>query len=102
MFREKAENQGIKLLWEYPLDLPNYIRTDEQKLRQVLINLLSNALKFTKEGSITLRMSSLRSEGKLITINCEVEDTGEGISAEELDILFKHIAWKGVWPFFRR
>ncbi|NEQ66285.1 MAG: HAMP domain-containing protein, partial [Symploca sp. SIO2D2] len=58
MFRLRAENQGLKLLLELAPDVPRYLYTDLLKLRQVLINLLNNALKYTTEGSVTLRVTT--------------------------------------------
>ncbi|NER24563.1 MAG: response regulator [Symploca sp. SIO1C2] len=58
MFRLRAENQGLKLLLELAPDVPRYLYTDLLKLRQVLINLLNNALKYTTEGSVTLRITT--------------------------------------------
>jgi len=58
MFRLRAENQGLQLLLERGSNVPRYLYTDLLKLRQVLINLLNNALKFTTEGSVTLRVNS--------------------------------------------
>ncbi|MEO1006734.1 MAG: ATP-binding protein, partial [Cyanobacteria bacterium J06638_38] len=64
-----------------------YIRTDERKLKQVLINLLNNALKFTTEGGVTLRVKADPADSGILLF--EVEDTGAGISPEELDTLFE-------------
>jgi signal transduction histidine kinase/DNA-binding response OmpR family regulator len=58
MFKLKAESKGLQLNFDLASDLPQYIRTDESKLRQVLVNLLSNAIKFTSNGSVTLRVKS--------------------------------------------
>jgi signal transduction histidine kinase len=55
MFRLKAESKGLKLIFELAPDLPQYIRSDQSKLRQVFINLLGNAVKFTQAGKVTLR-----------------------------------------------
>jgi PAS domain S-box-containing protein len=57
MFQLKAREKHLQLCVEYSPNLPRYIRTDEIKLRQVLINLINNALKFTRQGSVTLRVS---------------------------------------------
>ena len=59
MLEFKADAKGLQLLFDRHPDTPQYIRTDERKLRQVLINLLNNALKFTTEGGVTLRVSSV-------------------------------------------
>ncbi|MGB7444980.1 MAG: response regulator [Coleofasciculaceae cyanobacterium] len=56
MFCLKASDQGLQLLFECSPDVPRYVRTDEIKLRQVLINLLSNALKFTEAGGVAVRV----------------------------------------------
>ncbi|NEQ66286.1 MAG: response regulator [Symploca sp. SIO2D2] len=57
MFRLRADNQGLQLLFKRGNDVPRYLYTDLLKLRQVLINLLNNALKFTTEGGVTLRVT---------------------------------------------
>ena len=56
MFQFKAEEQKLRLLFERSPNVPQYIRTDQVKLRQVLINLINNALKFTEEGGVSLRV----------------------------------------------
>jgi signal transduction histidine kinase/DNA-binding NarL/FixJ family response regulator len=105
MFRGRIERKRLQFLVERAADLPQYVTTDEQKLRQILMNLISNAVKFTKEGSITLRARPLKIEDLQLTIETpqtminnqqsiiinlqfEVEDTGIGMSPEELDHIF--------------
>jgi signal transduction histidine kinase/DNA-binding NarL/FixJ family response regulator/HAMP domain-containing protein len=93
MFSLRARDKGLQLIFDRAPDVPQYVRTDEGKLRQVLINLLSNAVKFTKEGGVTLRAATneqlasvvRRPQGVLVF---EVEDTGPGISAEDLKKVF--------------
>jgi CheY-like chemotaxis protein len=63
MFLFRAQNQELQLLFEREADVPQYVRTDEVKLRQVLINLLSNAIKFTQTGGIVLRVIRLDNSG---------------------------------------
>jgi len=92
MFQFKTQSKGLKFTVERADNLPEYIRTDESKLRQVLINLLSNAVKFTEQGSVTLRVKGIEQEAKnnsQCAIRFEVEDTGAGISAGELEQLFQ-------------
>ena len=54
MFHLRAGTKGLALIFQHDPEMPHYIRTDQGKLRQVLINLVSNASKFTDEGSITV------------------------------------------------
>jgi PAS domain S-box-containing protein len=115
MFQFKAQSKGLKLLLERQSSLPEYVRTDESKLRQVLVNLLGNAVKFTEKGQVVLRVwgeenwslvighSSLAEEDRTkdkgqrtkdnskspYTLHFEVEDTGPGIASEELEHLFE-------------
>jgi PAS domain S-box-containing protein len=58
MFQLNANNKGLHLLFERTVEVPQYVRTDEVKLRQVLINLLSNAIKFTQAGSVSLKVKT--------------------------------------------
>lgn len=90
MLALRAEAKGLRLIIEPSDDLPRYINTDDKKLRQVLINLLGNAIKFTERGSVMLRVSPVLSQSQgQITIHFEVEDTGSGIAPEDMEDLFK-------------
>ncbi|WP_204101955.1 MULTISPECIES: ATP-binding protein [Spirulina sp. CCY15215] len=107
IFSLRAESKQLQLLFEWDRNTPQYIATDPIKLRQVLINLLNNALKFTSEGGVSLRITATNPKqlsvvnGNTIdthknnnnqqqtTIKFEIEDTGEGIAKEELDLLFE-------------
>jgi signal transduction histidine kinase/CBS domain-containing protein/CheY-like chemotaxis protein len=96
MFTLPATKKNLQLLVERSSNLPKYIRTDEVKLRQILINLLNNALKFTEVGGIALRVSSSLETHLMpekltqsLQLDFEIEDTGVGIAAEEIDNLFK-------------
>ncbi len=89
MFALKVQNKGLQFFLELDSDLPQYISTDEAKLRQVLINLIGNAVKFTEQGGIVLRAQVERDEpNSQHNLKLEVEDTGLGIAEEELDKLF--------------
>ncbi|MDV3349642.1 PAS domain-containing protein [Leptothoe sp. LEGE 181152] len=82
MFQEKAGAKGLNLTCECAIEVPQYIETDEAKLRQILINLLGNAVKFTNSGSITLTISGKNH------LSIEVQDTGSGIDPKQLQYLF--------------
>ncbi|MGK7947228.1 MAG: ATP-binding protein [Xenococcaceae cyanobacterium] len=89
MFALKVQNKGLQFFLELDANLPQYISTDEAKLRQVLINLIGNAVKFTEQGGIILRAQVARDEpNHQHNLKLEVEDTGLGIAPEELDKLF--------------
>ncbi|MEG4273123.1 MULTISPECIES: PAS domain S-box protein [unclassified Microcoleus] len=93
MLQLKANSKGLHLIFENADNLPQYIQTDEAKLRQVLINLVGNAIKFTKQGTVTLRVSSHAEKGAIeenkSQLNFEIADTGPGISPSEIFTLFK-------------
>ncbi|XWK91811.1 MAG: CHASE2 domain-containing protein (plasmid) [Phormidium sp.] len=92
--RIKAEAKDLIFHCEFSPDLPQQVRTDEKRLRQVLINLLSNAIKFTDTGSVTFKVmvvdDRLAEMGEKPTtkIHFEVEDTGLGILPEQIDKIF--------------
>ncbi len=85
MLRLKADSKGLQFIVERTPEVPQYVKTDEGKLRQVLINLVGNAIKFTAEGGVTLRSKTLDNCHLLF----EIEDTGSGIATEEIDQLFE-------------
>ncbi len=114
MLQVRASSKGLRLIFDFAPDVPQCVQTDEAKLRQVLINLLGNAIKFTQKGGVALRVRGERGTGKgegirennsplsPLTFSLspssqspipsrlyfEVEDTGLGIAPEELDKLF--------------
>ncbi len=92
MFKLRAQEKRIFLEFKRRDDVPQYIRTDQNKLRQVLINLLNNAVKFTKIGDIVLSVSNRKPEEEVETSECflcfEVVDSGCGISKAEQDKIF--------------
>ncbi|MGA9379668.1 MAG: ATP-binding protein, partial [Phormidium sp.] len=96
LLRLKANSKDLQLLFEIAPQVPQHIQTDENKLRQVLLNLLGNAIKFTQIGTVKLRVllgetenthhSSSNRQTKIIF---EVQDTGPGIAPNELSVLFQ-------------
>jgi signal transduction histidine kinase/DNA-binding NarL/FixJ family response regulator len=98
MFRLRTEAKGLAFILDPQEDLPAYILLDKGKLRQVLINLLGNAIKFTDSGGVTLRAGvEVLSDGKL-QLHFEVEDTGTGIPADKTEIIFEAFAQAGHSP----
>ena len=87
MMQIRAQIQGIAFLFDRPAELPEYICTDEKRLRQVLLNLLGNAIKFTKQGTVTLRTANGDSSSGA-RLRFEVEDTGIGITEHEAQHIF--------------
>ncbi|MBD2612790.1 response regulator [Nostoc punctiforme FACHB-252] len=106
----RAASKNLELVFEYAPNLPKYVETDENKLYQVLLNLLGNAIKFTEMGKVTLRVklgTGVWGQGDkednqyqmaAVALHCltnaqslifEVEDTGCGIAPEEIDLLFE-------------
>ena len=101
MLQLKAKSKNLQLLFDRELGLPQYVTTDESKLRQVLINLIANAIKFTQQGQVKLEVKVIEGSREFdvekSTIKCKilfkVQDTGPGIDAEEMENLFE--------PFFQ-
>ena len=96
----KASNKGLELDLDIAPDAPQYIRADMGKLRQVAINLLNNAIKFTQEGRVVIGVSvvdrdrpiqnsSTQNSVESVELLFAIEDTGIGIEPEELDLLFQ-------------
>jgi signal transduction histidine kinase/CheY-like chemotaxis protein len=88
LFYSRITDKGLFFTVEKNDDLPRYIKSDEGKLRQVLINLLGNALKFTETGGVTLRVRSGALAENIQTLHIEVEDTGVGIDSDQLENIF--------------
>lgn len=91
MFRLQANQKRLQLIIECEANVPQYVRTDEVKLRQVLVNLLGNALKFTKQGTISVQVWRVATTHTLdpLHLQFKVEDSGVGIAPDELGRLFK-------------
>ncbi|MDJ1181092.1 response regulator [Roseofilum sp. BLCC_M91] len=93
MFKLKAKQKNIELFFDISPKVPYYICTDQVKLRQILINLLNNSLKFTEEGHVSLRISTVNPQvdpsSHKVVLQVEVEDTGPGIAPEEQQKLFE-------------
>ncbi len=89
MMADRAENKGLTLDVEYEYPLPDTIRTDPSRLRQILVNLIGNAVKFTEQGGIQISVRCRASNGSDRVLSVQVSDTGIGISPQSLDGLFQ-------------
>lgn len=96
MFRVRTDAKKLRFLSEKVGDVPRWIITDEGKLRQVLINILGNAVKFTDEGGIALRIRAKTGKGDSVDLQFEVEDTGPGMAEEEIGRLFQAFEQTGA------
>lgn len=88
-YRMLADAKQVQFLVTRGDDLPRYVVGDEEKLRQMLSNLLGNAVKFTEQGGVALRVSTQRSDGEELRLVAEIEDSGPGVADAELDRLFQ-------------
>lgn len=84
----QARHKGLELELDLPRDLPQRVTGDPVKLRQILVNLLGNAVKFTEQGKVTLRIAAQPVQEKRQTISFEVSDTGPGIPLEQQPNIF--------------
>jgi signal transduction histidine kinase/CheY-like chemotaxis protein len=92
IFKDKAKLKGIFLLLEIGKDVPTRICSDPTRIRQILINLIGNAIKFTSEGGVRVTVgSTLNSEG-ILRVNIDVKDSGIGLSEEQRAKLFQPFA----------
>lgn len=90
IFSEKTNSKNLQFLCEKEDDLPQFVLVDESKLRQIFVNLIGNALKFTEEGGIAVRVrvDPIEENRKMLVV--EVQDSGPGIAPEEMEKLFRH------------
>jgi len=89
MFRMPTNEKKLCFLVERVGDLPAYVVGDENKLRQVFVNLIGNAVKFTREGGVSVRVGAKAGAGTALRLVVEIEDTGVGIAEEEIGKLFR-------------
>ncbi len=90
LFELQAAAKGLAFQFDVLGVIPEVVRADEKRLRQILINLLGNAVKFTAQGTVTLRVRYAREMARI-----EVQDTGPGLTAEEIERIFEPFARGG-------
>jgi two-component system, sensor histidine kinase and response regulator len=86
--RIRANQSGLAFTYQTVNRLPAFVLVDERKLRQILLNLLGNAVKFTDQGSVAFRIGATAAEGRRVRLKFDVEDTGIGIEAAEVAGIF--------------
>jgi CheY-like chemotaxis protein len=96
LMEPRANEKGLSLRLDQSSSFPRYINADEAHLRQILINLLGNAVKFTQQGGVTLRLGTKQDVTAHLII--EIEDSGIGISAEDQQQLFQPFVQLGKRP----
>jgi PAS domain S-box-containing protein len=90
MFRTRTDAKGLQLEVNHAEDIVRNIQADERKIRQILINLLDNAVKFTDSGGIVVRVSTdVTPLYDLVHVTIKIEDTGRGISEDDIDGIFE-------------
>ncbi|TFW19227.1 hybrid sensor histidine kinase/response regulator, partial [Duganella callida] len=89
ILQQQADAKSLLLRCDLALDLPRYVRGDPTRLRQILINLLGNAIKFTDRGEVRLDAAAVRTADGHASVSFDVSDTGPGIPAEVLPRLFR-------------
>ncbi len=97
MIGARAETKGLTFKLETSPELEPYVELDIAKLRQILINLLGNAIKFTIQGGVSLRVTTLplQSDEHLLMLQAEVEDSGSGIASDKLETIFSPFVQAG-------
>ena len=88
LFALKSGQSGVELLYSLDKQLPQFIVSDSMRIRQVLINLVGNAIKFTRQGQIMVEVAPLAQSGNTLELAFKIKDTGIGIAPEKLAYLF--------------
>lgn len=85
----RADKKNLELAWQLKPNVPRVVMGDPARLRQIVINLVGNAIKFTEHGEVVLRVSTAAIENDTITIQFSVHDTGIGIPADKQHLVFE-------------
>ena len=87
--KKSAETKNNTINYEYDTTLPNEVIGDSLKISQILINLISNSIKFTENGTIWVRVKNAEKTAKKVVVHFEIEDTGDGISKKKQNTIFE-------------
>ena len=89
MFMNTAKEKQLDFSWQIDTNVPQYLQGDPDRIYQILVNLVSNAFKFTNKGFVKLAVASASENEKEITLQFKVQDTGIGIPLKKQDIIFE-------------
>lgn len=89
MFLTRIGDKNVELIFDIDEDMPNILYGDSLRIRQIIVNLLNNAVKFTDHGSVTLKIETENLSDKEIMMTVSVKDTGQGIKQEDMNKLFE-------------
>eukprot|EP01036_Dinobryon_divergens_P030763 gene30763-40058_t len=89
VFENKVQEKNLELIKEYDHTIPEVLEGDQMRLRQIILNLVSNAVKFTEKGKITLSILKVKEDEEKVTIEFAVTDTGIGIPVNKLEHIFE-------------
>lgn len=89
VFKTRIDDKPIEMKYEIEEDIPYVLKGDSKRIRQILINLVNNAIKFTDRGSVTIKIEKKKIEDKEIVLEVSVIDTGQGIKEEDMGRLFQ-------------
>jgi CheY-like chemotaxis protein/HPt (histidine-containing phosphotransfer) domain-containing protein len=92
LLAERAHAKGLEFVCSIPPDLPTHVKGDALRLGQILTNLVGNAMKFTEQGSVVIRVASLEQTTSHVTMRFDVADSGVGISKEAQSRIFREFA----------
>ena len=90
IFKERAQSKQLQFICEIADNIPRFVFVDESKLRQIFVNLIGNAIKFTEEGGIAVRSRIDVIDEDTNRLIVEIQDSGPGIQNDEIDKLFRH------------
>ncbi len=89
IFQLKGSEKKLDLIWEFAPNFPDRLNIDGLRMRQILINMVSNAIKFTEKGSVKVEFATRISTKQKCELHISISDTGIGISEEEYDTIFE-------------